>query len=192
MTSQLGLIGSHMYSILGAYALPAGATYGLATAVNLLLIRNPWGKGEWTGAYNDADVFWTNNPLVATALGFAKKDDGSFFITDNDFKTYFYNVNYTVDTTNLVRTSWVQIGNADTFGVAGTSTYCGAGCKMNTFTIRNTSATPLTYYLIAGTHRSREYGYRIGAPTIYTDINGTSKCNAPFVAGKIGTTTSSA
>lgn len=113
-------------------------------------------------------------------------------MTVNDFKLYFYNVSYTVDTTNLVRTSWVQIGNADTFGVAGNTTYCGTVCKQNTFTIKNTSTSTKSVYLIAGTHRSREYGYKTSPVSYYTDINGTSTCNNPFVAGKQANGTSSA
>lgn len=55
--SASGLVANHIYSILGAYTLPAGS-YGLLTAVNIILIRNPWGHSEWTGAYSDADLFW--------------------------------------------------------------------------------------------------------------------------------------
>jgi hypothetical protein len=130
--------------------------------------------------------------LAATAVGFTSKDDGSFFISDVNFKTYFYNLSYTVDTTLLTRTSWVQIENAHTFGVAGNSIYCGTVCRMNTFTIKNTSTTSKTYYLVAGNHRGREYGFRNANGTYYTDINGTSLCNGPFVIGKMADLTKSA
>jgi hypothetical protein len=102
----------------------------------------------------------------------------------SDYKLKFNNTSYTVDTTNLVRTSWVQIGNADTYGIAGNTKYCGVVCKQNTFKINNTSTTPLTVYMIAGTHRAREYGYKLSPASFYTDINKTTTCNAPFVAGK--------
>lgn len=103
-------------------------------------------------------------------------------MTVDDYKNKFDSTSYTLDTTNLVRTSWVQIGNADTFGIAGTKTiYCGVVCKQNTFTITNTSTTALTVYLIAGTHRAREYGYKTNPVSFYTDIDGVTTCNAPFV-----------
>ena len=113
-------------------------------------------------------------------------------MTAADFKLYFYNISWTIDTTNLVRTSWVQIGNADTFGVAGTTTFCGTFCRQNTFTIRNTSNTARSVYLIAGTHRAREYGYKLSPVSFYTDVNGTSTCNNPFVVGKQADITKSA
>jgi len=171
--------------------LPAGS-YGLLAAVNLIQVRNPWGASEWTGAYGDTSTFWTTYPAAATAVGMANKNDGSFFISDVDFKTFFYSYSYSVDTTALVRTSWVQLNNADTFGVAGISTYCGDVCKMNTFTIKNTSAATLTYYLVAGNQRARSYGYSHAKGTYYTGADGVTLCNGPFVAGKMSNLTSSA
>ena len=164
----------------------------MSNGVKLIQVRNPWGFGEWTGAYHDKDAFWTNNPTMATEVGFSDKIDGSFFMTADDFKLYFYNLSYTPNTTNLVRTSWVQIGNADTFGIAGNTTYCGTVCKQNTFTIKNTSTTAKNVYLVAGTHRAREYGYKTSPVSFYTDTDGVTTCNAPFVAGKQANLTSSA
>ena len=186
-----GLVANHLYSVLDVATLPAGS-YGLLAAVNLILVRNPWGATEWTGAYGDTSTFWTTWPAAATAVGMANKNDGSFWMSDVDFKTFFYSISYSVDTTNLKRTSWVQLNNADTFGVAGTSTYCGAVCKMNTFAIKNTSAATLTYYLVAGNQRARSYGYSNSNGTYYTGADGVTLCNGPFVAGKMSNLTSSA
>ncbi len=47
-------------------------------------------------------------------------------------------------------------------------------------------------YLIAGTHRAREYGYKLSPVSFYTDVNKTSTCNNPFVVGKQADITKSA
>jgi len=95
-----GLVANHLYSVLNVATLPAGS-YGLLAAVNLILVRNPWGATEWTGAYGDTSTFWTTWPAAATAVGMANKNDGSFWMSDVDFKTFFYSTSYSVDTTNL-------------------------------------------------------------------------------------------
>ena len=43
--SAMGLVGGHAYSLIH--------TYVLSNGVRLVMVRNPWGSYEWTGAYGD-------------------------------------------------------------------------------------------------------------------------------------------
>jgi calpain-15 len=72
-----GIIGSHAYTFIAAFTLSNGA--------KVFKLRNPWGSSEWTGAYADTDVYWTNNPADATLVGFVNKNDGDFIMTVADF-----------------------------------------------------------------------------------------------------------
>lgn len=56
-----------------------------------------------------------------------------------DYQSKVYSTSFNINVDKMYQTSWVQLGNADKFGVPGTSQYCGAECKRNDFTIENTS-----------------------------------------------------
>lgn len=57
------------------------------TEHRLLKIRNPYGMKEWTGDWSDNSKLWT----VKTRLqvNCEDKEDGSFFISLNDFIKFF-------------------------------------------------------------------------------------------------------
>jgi calpain-15 len=86
-----GIIGGHAYTFIGAYTLSNGA--------KVFKLRNPWGSSEWTGAYADTDVYWTNNPADATLVGFVNKNDGDFIMTVADFQTHFSSLAFNYDPT---------------------------------------------------------------------------------------------
>jgi calpain-15 len=50
-------------------------------------IRNPWGESEWSGAYSDASPLWT--PALKTELGYEAEEDGTFFMSWEDFVAWF-------------------------------------------------------------------------------------------------------
>lgn len=52
---------------------------------HLLKVRNPWGHGEWQGDWGDDSKLWKSNPKVAAELDFRRVDDGTFWISWNDF-----------------------------------------------------------------------------------------------------------
>lgn len=49
----------------------------------------------------------------------------------------------------------MALGNANTIGVAGTSSYCGATCKKTSFNI--TSSVAQTIYVVPAVHNERQY-----------------------------------
>lgn len=59
--------------------------------VRLLRIHNPWGKGEWRGAWSDGSQEWT--PDIMRELDHTFGDDGIFWITYDDFLKYYPAIN---------------------------------------------------------------------------------------------------
>lgn len=79
---EVGLVSGHIYSLLGAY------DFG---EVKLFKLRNPWGRGEFKGAYSDTSTKWT--PEMKKKVGLVVANDGVFFINIQDFKLYFETIN---------------------------------------------------------------------------------------------------
>ena len=73
------MIPKHAYSLISAHEVMNGA--------KLLKLRNPWGEGEWTGAWSDKWKGWT--PELKTELKVVNSDDGQFFIALEDYLTHF-------------------------------------------------------------------------------------------------------
>lgn len=53
-----------------------------------MCIRNPWGKGEWTGDWSDNSDKWTTR-MRNQVNWFEVKDDGIFWMDLNDYVTEF-------------------------------------------------------------------------------------------------------
>mmetsp|Transcript_69 Transcript_69/g.280 ORF Transcript_69/g.280 Transcript_69/m.280 type:complete len:661 (-) Transcript_69:177-2159(-) len=69
-----------------------GHAYGLElvreiAGRRLLRLRNPWGRGEWTGAWADGASEWSEELL--SALEYSFSDDGTFWMELHDFCTQF-------------------------------------------------------------------------------------------------------
>ena len=73
-----GIVPGHAYSLLAAYE---------CGGIKLVKLRNPWGKGEWTGEWSDGDAQWDSHPDMKEKCGYdgTKKDDGIFFMSFADF-----------------------------------------------------------------------------------------------------------
>lgn len=52
--NDVGVIGGHAYSVISAHSVQAHGNL-----VKLLKLRNPWGRGEWTGDWSDKSSLWT-------------------------------------------------------------------------------------------------------------------------------------
>ncbi|KAI0470722.1 hypothetical protein GGR56DRAFT_678606 [Xylariaceae sp. FL0804] len=68
-----GIVERHAYSVMKAVEMDGR---------RLVLLKNPWGKGEWKGAWSDGSKEWTVEWL--TKLGHRFGDDGSFWISYDD------------------------------------------------------------------------------------------------------------
>lgn len=63
--------------------------------VNLLQLRNPWGKFEWKGKWSDTSDCWTEETKKQVSLN-ADSDpsegDGLFWMSFKDFKRHFVSI----------------------------------------------------------------------------------------------------
>lgn len=68
---SVGLVDAHAYSLIGAkqIRLKNGKTE------RLCLVRNPWGKREWTGDWSDSSPLW-NDYTKSQVPNFSVADDG--------------------------------------------------------------------------------------------------------------------
>lgn len=65
-----GLYGGHAYSVLKAIE---------HNGKRFVIVRNPWGKSEWTGKWSDGSKEWTEDWLPALkSLGHTFGNDGQF------------------------------------------------------------------------------------------------------------------
>ena len=71
----------------------AGHAYSVTKVVpeyNLVRIRNPHGKTEWTGPWSDNSEEWeTLTPKEKKLLDFKKLDDGEFYMHIDDYVKNF-------------------------------------------------------------------------------------------------------
>lgn len=77
-TTSEGIVKGHAYSILQVR---------LVEGSRLMQMRNPWGRGEWKGAWSDNAPQWT--PRMRKLLNCVSADDGAFWICFEDFVRVF-------------------------------------------------------------------------------------------------------
>eukprot|EP00916_Digyalum_oweni_P004814 GHVL01008603.1.p1 GENE.GHVL01008603.1~~GHVL01008603.1.p1 ORF type:complete len:1158 (+),score=241.70 GHVL01008603.1:140-3613(+) len=94
-----GLVSGHAYSILRAEEV-----YTVKGRQRLLQLRNPWGHFEWLGPWSDASDEWTNGIRQQLDQPKQKKDDGVFWISEEDFNKYFHELQVCL----LARTPFVS------------------------------------------------------------------------------------
>ncbi|KAM3147402.1 hypothetical protein pb186bvf_000653 [Paramecium bursaria] len=78
-TNSKGIASGHCYSILDLQEVVGSD----GVQDRIIKMRNPWGKGEWTGDWSDDSQKWT--PELLKRLEVVKKDDGIFWIGIQDF-----------------------------------------------------------------------------------------------------------
>ena len=84
--SGVGLNSGYTYNLLAIYQVQDKE----GKNVYLFKLRNPWSKGEWNGDWSDKSSSWDDK--LKTQVGFINKEDGIFFISDNDFFKFFKHV----------------------------------------------------------------------------------------------------
>ena len=80
---EVGLVPGHAYTVLEVKEVMT--SNGKQKLVHL---RNPWGNGEWSGAWSDGSKKWTED-LKKLCNNHEDKDDGSFWMSFEDFFKYF-------------------------------------------------------------------------------------------------------
>ncbi|KAG7091306.1 hypothetical protein E1B28_010352 [Marasmius oreades] len=98
-----GLIGSHAYSVLRAVEV---------RGKRFVIVRNPWGRGEWTGPWSDGSREWTPEWLAALSeIGHTFGDDGQFIMEYKDFLECWDSIDRTLlfDPSWVMSCQWVQV-----------------------------------------------------------------------------------
>ena len=82
--SQSGIVPGHAYSVIEADKFQD---------VCLLKIRNPWGEGEWDGAWSDKSPEWNRPGFITHFEPKFDLKDGTFFMEYHDFLKNFNGLN---------------------------------------------------------------------------------------------------
>ena len=85
-----GIVQGHAYGIIGMYEGSASEQAEGGGPLRLLQLNNPWGRGEWTGAWSDDSDRWTR--FYRNRLQPSTQDDGRFWMELADFAQHFDNV----------------------------------------------------------------------------------------------------
>jgi calpain family cysteine protease len=93
--------------------------------VRLLKLHNPWGNQEWNGSWSDGSKEWT--PEIMKELGHTMGDDGTFFISYQDFLK-FYPV---IDRIRLIGPEWTVTQQWTAVNVPWRVDYLDTSFKIN-------------------------------------------------------------
>ena len=80
---EMGLSPAHAYTFLKTYNV--NTDKGIERVVKL---RNPWGNGEWSGAWSDSSKKWNQNTKKQCEYQ-QDRDDGVFYMSFDDFVKYY-------------------------------------------------------------------------------------------------------
>ena len=80
-----GLYGGHEYSLLKLELVQNNE----GKYVELVNIRNPWGKGEFNGNWSDSSKMWETITPEKQAKLLVKREDGAFWMCYKDWVTLF-------------------------------------------------------------------------------------------------------
>jgi len=111
-----GLVEAHAYSLLHAVEIEG---------LQLLFLRNPWGKYEWKGAWSDGAKEWDENPIVKMRLRPKDEDDGTFWMPWDQFEAAGF---HNIDVCDRTTTKDLRLSVNEDLGFFGILLGCLTGC----------------------------------------------------------------
>jgi len=140
--TAVGLVKGHAYSITAIRKVNLKDTRLLGflrgrERINMVRLRNPWGEKEWSGSFSDGSPEWQRiSESERTKLGLTFEEDGEFWMTFDDFVTYFTEVSVChLLNTSLFTFSRRWMGSSVyghwTTGPRGSSADRAGGCANN-------------------------------------------------------------
>lgn len=116
-----GIVPGHAYTVLQVYE-----SYGF----KLIQLRNPWGTFEWNGDWSDNSDMWSKHPMVKSSVrvfagGVSKADDGSFWMSWEDFLKFFDNVDVCFIDRGM---NELFLDSHEHLGTCGPAVGCVKGC----------------------------------------------------------------
>ena len=110
---SVGLVANHTFSLVSAFEREVNGEN-----VKLIKLRNPFGKGEWTGDWSDQSDKWNEDTRLKFNYIPQEIDDGIFWIDYENFCKYFNKVSICVPLNPLYSTSLkIDKSNAEDFNV---------------------------------------------------------------------------
>ncbi|KAL5005458.1 hypothetical protein ScPMuIL_018914 [Solemya velum] len=96
-TTDCGLVKGHAYGITQVKNISLEGTGGFfgfgGEKLAMIRIRNPWGQGEWKGAFSDGSEEWNKiSKSDREKVGLTFEEDGEFWMSFEDFCKYYDNV----------------------------------------------------------------------------------------------------
>ncbi|CAH1781191.1 unnamed protein product [Owenia fusiformis] len=96
-TTDVGLVKGHAYGITAVKKVAVEGTglFGLFNQekMQMIRLRNPWGKCEWNGAFSDGSKEWEKiEKADRDKIGLTFDDDGEFWMLFTDYCKYFKNM----------------------------------------------------------------------------------------------------
>eukprot|EP00193_Tetraselmis_chui_P011676 CAMPEP_0177786244 /NCGR_PEP_ID=MMETSP0491_2-20121128/20815_1 /TAXON_ID=63592 /ORGANISM="Tetraselmis chuii, Strain PLY429" /LENGTH=360 /DNA_ID=CAMNT_0019307433 /DNA_START=329 /DNA_END=1412 /DNA_ORIENTATION=- len=130
-----GIVHGHAYSILQIVE-AGGHRRSILQIVEagghrLLQLRNPWGRGEWTGKWSDKDAkTWEQYPKIAKACKWKQRsdkeaEDGMFWMNWKDFLNHFHKLGFVFRTTGF---DDLALNSHEGQGCCGPVYGCCGGC----------------------------------------------------------------
>lgn len=123
---KVGLTGGHAYTLLGVEQ--------LSTGERLVKVRNPWGSEGFTGDWSDGSSKWTDK--AKQEVSFEKANDGTFYMSVEDLKTYGADYSVNRDMTGKTRASFLMRNDQKKY--EGHWGFCGKKCSRHELTLTST------------------------------------------------------
>ncbi|KAM8952265.1 calpain-2 catalytic subunit-like [Pelodytes ibericus] len=119
-----GLVKGHAYSVIGVSEVEQDGRI-----VQLLRLRNPWGKVEWNGRWSDNSPLWSLlDTAVRTKLQ-VQREDGEFWMQMEDFLRYFNTLEICSLTPDSACDENTQLWNANSFQGSWVRGHNAGGCR---------------------------------------------------------------
>ncbi|XP_016406732.1 calpain-1 catalytic subunit-like [Sinocyclocheilus rhinocerous] len=82
-----GIVQGHAYTVTGVFKVTSQGE-----PVKLVRVLNPWGKGEWSGAWSDKSLLWNNVSESDQSNCRSSAIDGEFWMSMEDFTENFRDI----------------------------------------------------------------------------------------------------
>ena len=123
----------------------------LSTGEQLVQVRNPHGRDNYTGAWSDEDSRWNNLPAKERKRLLTVADDGLFWMSHKNFYFSFASTLMAYDTSNWSHSHFLKLNDdsAKKGKRAGSHSWCGPECTRHELTFK--SSVTQTVYITAHT-----------------------------------------
>ncbi|KAM4641669.1 calpain-2 catalytic subunit-like [Discoglossus pictus] len=124
MRTPEGLAKGHAYSIIAVQEIEQHDR-----KIQLLRLRNPWGKVEWNGRWSDHSPMWSTLDRSLQAKLQVKGEDGEFWMQMDDFLRYFDTLEVCNLTADSLEEDSPHVWNNNSFEGSWVPGHNAGGCR---------------------------------------------------------------